>query len=111
VNNTHSKSDKRAGVVVLTMLDLKRRGKISRIGLCGTNGTKFVGMRAHLQACIGDVYGDMDVDCIETWPGDAVVSDPYAYRTALATFAPGDVAIVFTPDDTHFEIAMAAVEV
>ena len=36
--------------------------------------------------------------------------DPEAYLAALDTFKPGDVCIIFTPDDTHFDIAMAAVE-
>jgi D-galacturonate reductase len=36
--------------------------------------------------------------------------DPKAYEAALDTFKPGDACIIFTPDDTHFDIAMAAVE-
>jgi hypothetical protein len=30
-------SDKGAGVVALTMFDLRRRGKVSRLGMCGVN--------------------------------------------------------------------------
>jgi hypothetical protein len=30
-------SDKGAGVVALTMFDLRRRGKVSRVGMCGVN--------------------------------------------------------------------------
>ena len=36
-----------------------------------------------------------------------VVVDAGAYREAIAAFAPGSVAIIFTPDDTHDEIATA----
>ena len=35
-----SKSDKSTGVTALVMLDLKRRGKVGRIGMCGTDGRK-----------------------------------------------------------------------
>jgi hypothetical protein len=30
-------SDKGAGVVALTMFDLRRRGKVDRLGMCGVN--------------------------------------------------------------------------
>merc|ERR1712087_283783 len=41
--------------------------------------------------------------------GDKEVK-PEAYRDAAAAFKPGDCAIIFTPDDTHFDIAMACIE-
>jgi len=101
-------SDKGAGVVALTMFDLRRRGKVDRIAMCGVNGKKFPGIRKHMQRCIGDVYKDMDLTC-ETFPGDEEV-DPTAYVTAAGTFGKGDVAIIFTPDDTHYDIAKVCVE-
>ena len=108
VGGTASDSDKGAGVVALTMFDMRRRTKIDRLGMCGVNGKKFPGIRAHMQRCIGDVYSGMDLTC-ETFPSDYVV-DPKAYVTASDTFKKGDVAIVFTPDDTHFDIAMECVK-
>lgn len=33
-----------------------------------------------------------------------------AYKEALDTLKPGDVTTIFTPDDTHFEIAKYAIE-
>ena len=106
-----AKSDKRAGVVGLAMLDLKRRGKVNRIGMCGTNGPKLPDVRAHMQKCLGpETYSGLpDPSIIETWPSDKVV-DPNAYKTAIKAFNPGDVAIIFTPDDTHFDIAKACLE-
>jgi D-galacturonate reductase len=56
---------------------------------------------------IGEVYSGMDLTC-DTYPSDDAVH-PTAYLDAVSTYAPGDVAIVFTPDDTHHDIAMAAV--
>ena len=61
-----------------------------------------------MQKCIGDVYSGMDLTC-ETFPADGQV-DPKAYVDATSSFKPGNVAIIFTPDDTHFDIAMQCVE-
>ncbi len=108
VHDAAAKSDKRAGVVALTLFDLRRRGLVDTLKIAGTNGTKFHGIRAHLQAAIGDVYRDLDVSW-ESFPDADVEHDPLAYRIALAGMSPGDVVTVFTPDDTHFAIAMDAV--
>merc|ERR1712157_260382 len=43
-----------------------------------------------------------------TW-GDEEV-DPLAYEKAIKTFNEGDIAIIFTPDDTHYNIASACIE-
>lgn len=40
VGGTAADSDKGAGVVALTMFDLRRRGKVDRVGMCGVNGKK-----------------------------------------------------------------------
>jgi D-galacturonate reductase len=61
-----------------------------------------------MQRNIGEVYADMDLTC-DTFPADDTV-DPKAYESAVADFSPGDVAVIFTPDDTHFDIAMACIE-
>lgn len=43
-------SDKGTGVVALVMLDLQRRGKVGRLGMCGTNGKRNLPqIRAHMQ--------------------------------------------------------------
>jgi D-galacturonate reductase len=36
-----SGSDKKVGVVGLTLFDLRRRGKVGKLSMVGTNGTKF----------------------------------------------------------------------
>ena len=99
-------SDKGTGVVALVMLDLQRRGKVGRIGMCGVNGKKLPAIRAHMQRVLGDVYEGIEPSKVETWPADDEV-DAEAYKKAAAAFEPGDVAIIFTPDDTHFTIAAA----
>mmetsp|Transcript_19076 Transcript_19076/g.43246 ORF Transcript_19076/g.43246 Transcript_19076/m.43246 type:complete len:428 (-) Transcript_19076:141-1424(-) len=100
-------SDKGAGVVGLVMFDLRRRGKVGRLAMCGTNGTKFPGIRRHMQRCIGDVYKGLDLS-FDSFPADDA-KDPQAYEAALATLRPGDCVTVFTPDDTHLDIALACV--
>eukprot|EP01039_Chlorochromonas_danica_P007292 gene7292-8069_t len=108
VHGAPSDSDKSAGVVALTMFDLRSRGLVSRVGLCGVSGVKFPNIRDHLQKAIGNVYQGLDLT-LETFPGDQEVN-PKAYLTALDSFQAGDAVTIFTPDDTHFEIALAAVE-
>lgn len=108
VDGRPSDSDKSAGVVALTMFDLRRRGKVDRLGLCGVNGKKFPGIRLHLQKAIADVYDGLDIT-VETFPSDDVC-DPKAYINAIKSFKRGDLATIFTPDDTHFEIALECIQ-
>ena len=49
----------------------------------------------------------LDTNC-ETYPADDEV-DPEAYIKAMDQFKRGDAVIIFTPDDTHFTIALAAI--
>ncbi len=108
VHGVASDSDKSAGVVALTMFDLRRRGKVGRLGLCGTNGNKFPGIKAHMDKAIGQTYKGLDLT-LETFPADGVM-DYKAYESALETFQPGQAVTIFTPDDTHFDIALACVK-
>ena len=108
VGGKASSSDKGAGVVALTLFDLRRRGRFNRLLMCGTNGTKFPGIRDHVQQMIADRYQQMDVS-FESFPPDTQPSDPDAYKVALAQLNPGDIVTIFTPDDTHFTIALDAI--
>jgi D-galacturonate reductase len=108
VHGAAADSDKSAGVVALTLFDLRRRGKVDRLAMAGTNGTRFPGIREHLDRAISRNYQGMDVS-FESFPADDVARDRDAYKTAIDSLAPGDAVIVFTPDDTHFDIAMYAI--
>ena len=101
-------SDKGAGVVALVMIDQRRLGNVDRLGLCGTNGKKMPGIREHMKKHIGEAYKNMDLRC-DCFPADGVI-DRKAYLKALEKFKPGDAVTIFTPDDTHFDIALAAIE-
>jgi D-galacturonate reductase len=47
-------------------------------------------------------------NCLLFRPGDDA-SDSQAFIQALDTFKPGDACVIFTPDDTHFEMALEAI--
>lgn len=57
---------------------------------------------------IGNVYSGLNLE-LQTFPADNV-TEPRAYLEALQHFKKGDVATIFTPDDTHFEIALACIQ-
>jgi hypothetical protein len=40
-----SGSDKKVGVVGLTLFDLRRRGKVGKLSMVGTSGSKFSAIR------------------------------------------------------------------
>jgi len=44
-----SGSDKKVGVVGLTMFDLRRRGKVGKLSMVGTSGSKYPAIRTFLQ--------------------------------------------------------------
>ncbi|MFG0288105.1 MAG: Gfo/Idh/MocA family protein [Rhodopirellula sp. JB044] len=109
VSDAEVASDKKAGIVGTTLFDLRRRGLVDRLLMAGTNGTKFPAIRRHLDNALAKTYRDMDVT-FDSYPADDVPRNSNAFRLALDTLHPGDSVIVFTPDDTHYSIAMEAIE-
>ncbi|ORY71138.1 oxidoreductase family protein [Pseudomassariella vexata] len=103
-----SGSDKKVGVVGLTMFDLRRRGKVGKLGMVGTNGTKFPAIRQHLDTNISKVYNNLDCS-FDSYPANDV-KDPDSYKTAIDALRPGDAITIFTPDTTHYPIALYAIE-
>ncbi|KAF7310663.1 GFO-IDH-MocA domain-containing protein [Mycena chlorophos] len=103
-----SKSDKKIGVVGLTLFDLRRLGKVDHLSMVGVNGGKFPAIRQHLAENIGAVYKDMDLS-FDEYP-EAGKVDADAYKTAIDKLAPGSAVIIFTPDPTHYPIALYAIE-
>lgn len=105
-----AKTDKGAGVVALTMVDLRRRGLVGDLHLAGTSGPKLPAIRAHMAKAIGEQYAASGFDLtMATYPADDKV-DGNAYKEALKVIPKGSAVTIFTPDDTHFEIALACVE-
>jgi len=104
-----SQSDKKIGVVALCMFELRRLGYIGNIKIAGTTGKKYPQIRQHLHDKIHKVYNNLDVT-METFPADDVDRDPLAYQQAIASMPAGSLVTIFTPDDTHFDIAKFAIE-
>ncbi|KAF8575352.1 NAD-P-binding protein [Ramaria rubella] len=103
-----SQSDKKIGVVGLTLFDLRRLGKVDQLGMVGTNGSKFPAIRKHLHEKIAQVYTDMDIS-FKSYPDEDKV-DSESYKRAIDELSPGDAVIIFTPDSTHYPIALYAIE-
>lgn len=101
--------DKPAGVVAITLTDMRRRGKIGTLTLCDAVGTRMPAVRQTMAEKIGKAYEDMDLT-MRTFPEDDVEFDANAFRAAIATMKRGSVVTIFTPDDTHHAICMACVE-
>ena len=70
---------------------------MDKLGLCGVNGKKFPGIRAHMERAIAGQYQGLDM-AMETFPADQEV-DPQAYEKALEHFKPGDAVTIFTPGE------------
>lgn len=62
----------------------------------------------HLHKNISLVYNNMDTS-FDSYPADDAV-DPEAYKAAIDALAPGDAVTIFTPDTTHYPIALYAIE-
>ena len=84
-------SDKGTGVVALVMLDLQRRGKVGRIGMCGVNGKKLPAIRKHMQRVLGDVYAGIEPSKVETWPADDELKSQYDCTNGASSLAIGGV--------------------
>lgn len=69
---------------------------------------QFSGIRSHMKRVIQDVYSGLDIS-VETFPADDVI-DPQAYISAMDVFPKGSIVIIFTPDDTHYDIAQEAIK-
>lgn len=101
--------DKPAGVVAITLTDMRRRGLIGEMVLCDAVGVRMPVVRDTMAQKIGSAYKDMDLT-MKTFPSDDTTFDPNAFKAAIATMKKGSVVTIFTPDDTHHAICMACVE-
>ncbi|THC96092.1 hypothetical protein EYZ11_004414 [Aspergillus tanneri] len=108
VGGAASGSDKKVGVVGLTLFDLRRRGKVGKLSMVGVSGSKYPGIRDHLHKNISQVYNGLDVS-FDSFPADNQ-TDPNAYKTAIDALEPGSAITIFTPDPTHFPIALYAIQ-
>lgn len=102
-------SDKPAGVVAITMTDLRRRGVVGRLGCADIIGESFAEVKANMKTKIDGTYKDMSTE-MEWWPEEGTGLDKTAIPRAIASFGRGSMCTIFTPDDSHMGIAMQAIE-
>jgi len=100
-------SDKSLGVIGLTLFDLRDRGFIKDIKLVGRNPKRFELINNHFKINMQGVYPSLDVS-FEGFPKE--VKSDTAYKEAIDSMKKGSAVLIFTPDDTHFEIARYALE-
>jgi D-galacturonate reductase len=62
----------------------------------------------HLHKNITQAYNGLDTS-FESYPANDA-RDPDAYKTAIDALSPGDAITIFTPDTTHYPIALYAIE-
>jgi D-galacturonate reductase len=76
--------------------------------MVGTTGSKYPAIRKHLQKNISEVYNNMDTSFV-SYPSDATERDPDAYKAAIDALPRGSAVTIFTPDPTHYPIALYAI--
>jgi D-galacturonate reductase len=76
--------------------------------MVGTSGQKFPAIREHLTKNITEHYNGLDTS-FESFPANDQ-RDPEAYKKAIDALSPGDAITIFTPDPTHYPIALYAIE-
>ena len=76
--------------------------------MVGTSGHKFPAIREHLRQNIQDVYNNLNTS-FRSYPEDTD-RNPKAYKDAIDALSPGDAITIFTPDSTHYPIALYAIQ-
>ncbi|MDY0401894.1 Gfo/Idh/MocA family oxidoreductase [Sulfurovum sp.] len=102
-----AKSDKSFGVVALSLFDMRDRGLVGEIHLAGRDAKRFELIREHFETNLKAAYPALDRS-FEAHPKEGFSDE--AYKDALGKMPEGSCVMVFTPDDTHFEIAREALE-
>ena len=105
VHNGASGSDKSAGVVALSLFDMRRRGKVGRLMMAGTNGNKFPHFADICKTSSPAVYKDLTLHS-RAFQTTVLATIRRPIWRRWTSSKPGDIVTVFTPDDTHFGIAM-----
>jgi D-galacturonate reductase len=100
-------SDKSLGVIALSLFDMRDRGLIGDIKLAGRNAQRFSLINEHFENNLKGTYPLLDVS-FESYPKEGKSDE--AYKEALADMKKGSAVLIFTPDDTHFQIAKDSLE-
>lgn len=55
------------------------------------------------------MYNNLDVS-FPSFPSDDTTRDPESYKAAIDALSPGDAVTIFTPDTTHYPVALYAIQ-
>jgi D-galacturonate reductase len=102
-----AKSDKSLGVIALSLFDLRQRGYISSIKLAGRDSDRYKLIKKHFNKNLKSFYPSLDVS-FEQYPKDGKSDE--AYKEAIDSMPKYSAVLIFTPDDTHYDIARYALE-
>lgn len=97
-----AKSDKSLGVIALSLFDMRDQGLIGDIKLAGRSASRFELIEEHFSTNMKALYPSLDVS-FEGFPKSG--KSDTAYKEAIDSLKKGSAVLIFTPDDTHFEIA------
>ncbi len=102
-----AKSDKSLGVIALSLFEMRDRGLIGEIKLAGRDSKRFELIKEYFDTNMKSFYPSLDVS-FEGFPKSG--KSDVAYKEAIDSLKTGSAVLIFTPDDTHFEIASYALE-
>jgi len=109
VHGQGTKSEKKCGVVALVHFDLRKRGLVGdRIGICDITGKNWTAIRTFFKRMIDDKYKGLSSK-FEAFPDESVDLDYNAYKAAIKSFQPGDICVIFVPDNLHCQIAAESI--
>ncbi len=99
-------TDKDWGVVLPSILELKRQGFVNKIYLAARRGSKFPELRAKVKLMKEKFGWDTN---ITLFPKEEEIKDN-AYKDALETIPKPTVVIIATPDHLHKEIILESIK-
>ena len=97
-----AQSDKSLGVIALALFDMRKRGLLNTITLCGRDSTKNNLIQEHFKKNLLKLYPNLDIN-FDYYPKGT--SSNESYKEAIDSMKKGSAVLVFTPDDTHYDIA------
>jgi len=101
-------SDKKKGVILISLLDLKRRDLINKIIICGRSIEKLEKIKNYFNTNIQEYDNLKDIE-YEIFANDELKDKSYEelfeFHKNTKTFV-----IIATPDDTHYDIINKAIE-
>lgn len=106
--NSAAVSDKSLGVIALSLFDLRDQGIIGDIKLAGRDGDRFDLIKNHFDTNMKKAYPSLN-SSFDEYPKSGNKSDT-AYKEAIKSLKKGSCVLIFTPDDTHFDIARYALK-